>query len=156
VDCAAMLAGEITSTRAYLRAFGDDDRVASAAANDLMAEPLPVPAVTVVLEQGPVLMTVDYLLAPGNAEAFVNAAGELRHMRRRTGATRWHLHHDVRDADLFTETFLVGSWQEHERQHARLETRDRPVLDEIDGLLRPGQPRTAHHAFGVRAPRRKN
>jgi hypothetical protein len=68
VDCAAMLAGEITSTRAYRRAFGDDDRVASAAANDLTAEPLPFPAVTVVLEQGPVLVTVDYLLAPGNAE----------------------------------------------------------------------------------------
>ncbi len=29
LDCAAMLAGEITPTRAYLRAFGDDDRVAA-------------------------------------------------------------------------------------------------------------------------------
>lgn len=29
LDCAAVLVGEITPTRAYLRAFGDDDRVAA-------------------------------------------------------------------------------------------------------------------------------
>ena len=127
---------------------------APAAADDLMAEPLPFPEVAGSPEDGPVLVTVEYRLAPGNAEAFVNRAGELRHARRRTGATRWHLHRDLQDTDLFTEAFLVGSWEEHERQHARLETRDRAVLDEIDTLLRPGQPRTPHHALGIRAPRR--
>jgi len=128
---------------------------ASAAGQDLMAEPLPLPAVSGTVEQGPVLVTVEYALAPGTADAFLDATGALRHTRRRTGAIRWHVHRDLQDTDLFIETFLVGSWEEHERQHARLERDDRAVLDEIDALLRPGRPRTAHHAVGVRPPRHR-
>ena len=128
---------------------------ASAAGQDLMAEPLPLPAVSGTVEQGPVLVTVEYALAPGTADAFLDATGALRHTRRRTGAIRWHVHRDLQDTDLFIETFLVGSWEEHERQHARLERGDRAVLDEIDALLRPGRPRTAHHAVGVRPPRHR-
>jgi len=128
---------------------------ASAAGQDLMAEPLPLPAVSGTVEQGPVLVTVEYALAPGTADAFLDATGALRHTRRRTGAIRWHVHRDLQDTDLFIETFLVGSWEEHERQHARLERDDRAVLDEIDALLRPGRPRTAHHALGVRPPRHR-
>lgn len=128
---------------------------ASAAGRNLMAEPLPLPAEPIAVEEGPVVVTVDYLLAPGQSDAFLDAAAELRRTRRRTGATRWHLHRDVADPDLFTETFLVGSWEEHERQHARLENRDRAVLDGIDALLAPGQARTAHHAVGVRPPRHR-
>jgi len=128
---------------------------ASAAGEDLMAEPLPLPDVPGTVEQGPVLVTVQYALSPGNADAFLAAGGELRGARRRTGAIRWHLHRDLQDTDLFIETFLVGSWEEHERQHSRLERGDRDVLDEIDALLRPGRPRTAHHALGVRPPRHR-
>jgi MFS family permease len=119
-----------------------------------LAEPMPLPDVEGTVEDGPVLVTVDYLLAPGNADAFLNAATDLRRIRRRTGATRWHLHRDLEDTDLFTETFLVGSWDEHERQHAHLERGDQRVLDHIDTLLGPGQTRTAHHAVGVRLGRR--
>lgn len=128
---------------------------ASAAADDLMAEPLPLPDVQGTVEEGPVLVAVEYALSPGNADAFLDATRDLRHARRRTGATRWHLHRDLQDTDLFIETFLVGSWEEHERQHARLERGDRAVLDEIDILLRPGRPRTAQHALGVRPPRHR-
>src|ERR1035438_5046475 len=96
----------------------------SAAGQDLMAEPLPLPPVNGVIEDGPVLVTVEYALASENTDAFLAAAGELRRVRRRTGATSWHLHRDIEDTGLFTETFLVGSWQEHERQHARLARED--------------------------------
>ncbi|MGO9958003.1 MAG: MFS transporter [Solirubrobacteraceae bacterium] len=128
----------------------------SAPADDLMAEPLPLPAIESSLHDGPVLVTVEYPLRPGSADAFVDLAGELRRARRRTGASRWHLHRDLEDADLFIETFLVGSWEEHERQHARLARSDRAVLDRIDRLLRPGRLRTAHHALGVRAGRHRD
>ena len=124
----------------------------TAPADDLMAEPLPLPQVPgdLDVQDGPVLVTVDYALAPGSADAFLDLAAELRRMRRRTGAIRWHLHRDVMDADLFIETFLVGSWEEHERQHARLATGDREVLDRLDALLREGRPRSAQHSLGVR------
>lgn len=46
---------------------------------------------------------------------------------------------------LWTAQFVsnVGSWEEHERQHARLQGADREVLDAIDALLAPGEHRTA-------------
>jgi MFS family permease len=131
---------------------------ASAAGDDVTADPLPLPELpgqADAVEDGPVIVTVEYALAPGNVDAFLAETGELRRVRRRTGATRWHLHRDLEDTDLFIESFLVGSWQEHERQHARLERRGRDVLDEIDKLLRAGRPRTAHHAVGVRVRRRR-
>ena len=68
------------------------------------------------------------------------------------GATHWHLHRaDRSDRDVFEEMFVVGSWEERERQHQR-GGRDRAILDDIDGLRR-GTHRTARHALGVRPPR---
>ena len=120
------------------------------AIDHLLTEPLPLPELDQAVEDGPVLVTVEYALAPDTSDHFLGLGGELRRLRRRTGATRWHLHHDLEDADLFIETFLVGSWLEHERQHALLERGDRNLLDQIDLLLRPGRPRAAHHAIGIR------
>jgi MFS family permease len=125
----------------------------ASAAADLIAEPLPLPSVPGDLTDGPILVTVDYAVVPGNADAFLALAWDIRALRRRTGASRWHLHRDVGDTDRFIETFLVGSWQEHERQHARLEHADRAVLDRVDALLRAGQPRSAQHSLGVRVSR---
>ena len=122
----------------------------SASAAGSMADPQPLPEIEGEVRDGPVLVTVEYPLAPGNAEAFIDSARELRGLRRRTGAVRWHLHRELEDSDRFIETFLVGSWEEHERQHARLTGGDRDVFDRIDLLLRPGRVRSARHALGVR------
>jgi MFS family permease len=119
----------------------------------LTEQPLALPEVTTV-EEGPVAITVSYRLASGQADAFLALAAELRRTRRRTGADRWHLHRDLEDTDRFEEVFIVGSWEEHERQHARLQGPDREVLDAIDALLAPGERRTARHALAIRPPRR--
>jgi MFS family permease len=124
-------------------------------ADGVLSEPLPLPEVSLPVKDGPVLVTVEYALAPGNADAFLALAPELRRMRRRTGAIHWHLHRDLQDTDLFVETFVAGSWAEHERQHAHLEPAGRAVLDKIDAMLRSGRPRTARHALGVRVSHRQ-
>jgi quinol monooxygenase YgiN len=105
------------------------------------------------VEEGPVVIAVAYPLAPGNADAFLAQTAELRRSRRRTGAIHWHLHRDLADPDLFEEMFVVGSWEEHERQHQRLAGRERAVLDTIDTLLADGHSRVARHLLGVRPPR---
>ncbi|HXD65790.1 MAG TPA: MFS transporter [Solirubrobacteraceae bacterium] len=122
-------------------------------AGPLSEEPLALPEITDV-QEGPVAITVSYRLAPGQADAFLALGEELRRTRRRTGAVRWHLHRDLEDTDLFDEVFIVGSWEEHERQHARMQGPDRQVLDAIDALLAPGEHRTARHALAIRPPRR--
>jgi MFS family permease len=79
-------------------------------------------------DTGPVLITVQYTVAPEREAEFLVAMDHLRRSRRRTGATRWELYRDADRPDRFIELFRVGSWEEHERQHAgRLTAADQEV-----------------------------
>lgn len=119
------------------------------------ADPLPLAEVAEGFEARPIAVTVEYPVRPEAVGRFLELAGELRRLRRRTGAIHWHLHRDMVDATLFTEMFVVASWEEHERQHGRVEHADQALLDEIDGLLREGATRVARHALSVALPRRR-
>ena len=66
---------------------------------------------------GPVLVTVTYRVPEDNAVAFTEAMGHVGRSRRRTGALRWELFRDGGDATRFVESYLVGTWAEHLRQH---------------------------------------
>jgi MFS family permease len=68
-------------------------------------------------DAGPVLVTVEYIVAPNREEAFLDAMDRLQRARRRTGATRWELYRDGDRTDRFIEAFAVPSWEEHLRQH---------------------------------------
>jgi MFS family permease len=106
------------------------------------AMPLPVvPEGTV----GRVLVTVQYDVAPESQDAFLARSDRLRHYRQRTGAMDWRLFTDQTMPTRYLETFLVSSWEEHERQHARETQHDEQLLSEIDGLLVAGTHREAHH-----------
>jgi MFS family permease len=79
-------------------------------------------------DTGPVVVTVEYTVAPERETAFLEAMDHLRQSRRRTGATRWELFRDGDRPDRFMEIFSVPSWQEHLRQHeGRLTAADREV-----------------------------
>lgn len=86
--------------------------------------PDPTLAVSVLPDDGPVLVTIAYRVAPEKAEAFMAAVRRLSDARRRDGAYQWQLVQDMADPTLFTEAFWVASWGEHERQHARLTKAD--------------------------------
>jgi predicted MFS family arabinose efflux permease len=145
VLAAALAAGALVTWRVPLPAAAPNAPVSD--------QPLPLPELVPVGEQ-PVAITVTYGLAPENVDAFLAQAAELRRVRRRTGANHWHLHRSLEDPERFEELFIVGSWEEHERQHDRLRGADRAVLDTIDGLLAPGEARTARHFIGIRPKRR--
>jgi hypothetical protein len=53
----------------------------------------------------------------------------------------------------YVETYLVGSWEEHERQHARATEHDQQLLAHIDTLLAPGTHREARHYLAAPATR---
>jgi hypothetical protein len=97
----------------------------------------------VALEDGPVLVTVEYSVDARQASAFVDAMRDYEHVRRRDGASRWGIYRDTEVPDRYVETFVVGSWAEHLRQHARLTQADRKLEDRIHGLVR-GQPKVQH------------
>ena len=74
---------------------------------------------------GPVLVTVDYEIDPERAEEFTEAMREVKRILQRDGAVAWGLFADPARPGHFLETFLVESWAEHMRQHARVTGEDR-------------------------------
>lgn len=76
--------------------------------------------------------------------AFLEAMGQLRRSRLRTGASRWELYRDGEQPDRFVELFRVPSWEEHLRQHeGRLTGTDQIVEEAALAFSHP--PATADH-----------
>jgi Transmembrane secretion effector len=95
-------------------------------------------------EDGPVLVTLTYQVPEDNAVAFTDAMRRVGRARRRTGALRWELFRDGNDATRFVESYLVGTWAEHLRQHEnRLTGADRRFEEQANGYAL-GEPQVAH------------
>jgi quinol monooxygenase YgiN len=118
------------------------------------AEPLPLPDNDFENDGQPILVIVEYAVRPEATAAFLAIAPELRRMRRRTGAINWYIHRDIDDSDVYIETFLSGSWEEHARQHARVQHADQELLKRVDAMLIPERPRAARHTQSVHIGRR--
>ena len=70
---------------------------------------------------------------------------DLRRVHRRDGASRWALFRDPAQPGRFVESFLVETWAEHLRQHARATESDRDIEKRIRAChLGPGQPAITH------------
>ena len=76
------------------------------------------------LNDGPVLVTVEYRVAPDHAQAFLEAMQRYGRVRRRDGASRWGIFRDLQHPDIYLESFVVTSWAEHLRQHDRITRAD--------------------------------
>src|SRR5258708_4854974 len=95
------------------------------------------------LEQGPVLVTVEYRVDRQHATPFLRAMHKYGRVRRRDGASRWGIFRDLQHPDLYVETFLVSSWAEHLRQHERLTRADRELEERLHSYAR-GAPAVRH------------
>jgi predicted MFS family arabinose efflux permease len=96
-------------------------------------------------EEGPVLVTLEYRIDPENSQEFDRAIQKLGRIRRRDGASYWGIFRDVADPGRRLETFLVESWSEHMRQHARLTEADRDIEDTVRAFhLGEGPPAVSH------------
>ncbi len=83
---------------------------------------------------GPVMVSVEYLIDPLRADDFLEAIKVLEVQRRRDGAYQWHIFRDLADERKFTETFLVETWGEHMRQHERVTMSDRAAEQSVDSF----------------------
>jgi len=75
-------------------------------------------------EEGPVMILVEYRIDPARANDFLQAINKFQRIRRRDGAIQWAIFYDTEVPGLYVESFLVDSWVEHERQHARFTRAD--------------------------------
>jgi MFS family permease len=82
-------------------------------------------------DQGPVLVTVKYVIDPAKAAEFLHQIHKYQRVRRRDGATSWGVFVDTEAPDTFLETFKVDSWAEHERQHDRFTVADREIEKQV-------------------------
>jgi hypothetical protein len=73
----------------------------------------------------------------------------LREVRLRDGAFRCSLFQDLEDPALFRETFLVGSWAEHLRQHQRATLDDQRIEAAVQAFHVGPEPVRIRHLLMV-------
>lgn len=78
-------------------------------------------------EDGPVVVTVEYRVLEQDAEAFRLAMEPVSQTRYRDGAISWILSRCTENPQRWLEVFMVESWAEHLRQHARVTFADRRI-----------------------------
>lgn len=105
-------------------------------------------------QEGPVLVTVRYVVPREHESEFIEAMEQVRRSRLRTGATSCVLYRDGADPSIFVQVAQYPTWEEHLRQHTgRLTGTDREreeranalALDEPEGThLFPTHPDGQH------------
>jgi MFS family permease len=94
-------------------------------------------------DAGPVLVTIEYHVAPEHREAFLAALVPLARERRRDGSYDWNVFEDTAHPERFIETFLSDSWLDHLRQHRRVTKADRAIEERVRRFVRE-PPRITH------------
>jgi MFS family permease len=121
------------------------------AAGDLLPSghwPEPVVAGTIAGDRGPVMVTIEYRIDRAQEAAFHRALERLSAERRRDGAYQWGLMQDAAEPDRFTEWFLVESWAEHQRQHARVTRADAELQAEAQAFHIGAELPVVRHLIG--------
>jgi predicted MFS family arabinose efflux permease len=130
-------------------------RLATAEDIDLEPTSWSEPALTLEPEPsaGPVMIEIEYRIAEEDVPAFLAGMHEVGRLRRRDGAMQWSVYRDLSEPERMVESFLVGSWDEHERAHERQIQSDRTAIERVLALQRGDAPRVSHLlAQGVAKP----
>jgi MFS family permease len=110
----------------------------------------PTLAITPDPADGPVLITVEYRVPAHNTRAFLEAMEAMQTFRRREGSLSWGLFRDLADPDRYVETFIVATWAEHMRQHARVTVEDQAIEERAFAFQREGVRPVAAHLIAAR------
>jgi MFS family permease len=113
--------------------------------------PAPVLAGTVEDDAGPVMVTIEYAVAPADRAAFFAALKQVAHERKRDGAYDWGVFEDTAHPGQLVEIFFLDSWLEHLRQHSRVTRSDRLAEDALRKHVRT-PPRITHYVAPSETP----
>jgi predicted MFS family arabinose efflux permease len=103
-------------------------------------------AIPTEFDTGPVLVTVEYHVDSDRLDEFMRTIHEYGRVRRRDGASRWGICRDLETPDRYLETFVVGSWAEHLRQHDRFTRADSQLEDRLRRCTRK-EPSVRHLVY---------
>jgi MFS family permease len=95
----------------------------------------PVPKLPIELDDGPVMVHIEYLINPERRAEFDEVMSESRGARLRAGAVSWGLFEDIERPGRFVEYFACGTWADYLRRFDRFTAADAALQ----------QRRHAHH-----------
>ena len=113
---------------------------------DLNLEPLqrwkvPDTGVPVEPRTGPVVITIQYVIAEENIIEFLGAMDERRRIRRRDGANDWKLLRDLAHPEIWIERYSTPTWLDYVRHNSRLTQEDAVIPERLRALHRgPDRP----------------
>ena len=81
-------------------------------------------AIDIAPDEGPVMVTVEYLIDPAHATAFAEVMQRTRRARLRQGALSWGLFRDTAQPGRYVEYFVDENWLEHQRRLERFSAFD--------------------------------
>ncbi len=103
-------------------------------------------------DEGPVLVTVKYVIDPAKAPEFLHRIHNYERVRRRDGAISWGIFVDTEAPNTYLESFQVDSWAEHERQHNRFTQADSEVEKQVlSYAIKPVE--VQHYIYAREGPR---
>jgi MFS family permease len=87
-------------------------------------------------DQGPILLTVEYLIDPKDIKPFLALAQEIGLERKRDGAYAWGVFEDAQASGRIVETFLIQSLLELKHLRTRVTVADRIIEDQARAFLK--------------------
>jgi predicted MFS family arabinose efflux permease len=100
----------------------------------------PETAVPVDARSGPVVVTIDYVIAEEDEVAFLTVMAERRRIRRRDGARHWHLLRDLARPTRWVERYHVPTWLDYVRHNQRRTRADAVISEQLRALHRDDRP----------------
>jgi len=119
VVCAALVGPLVLVLTRRLSVDGGDEDLSPA-----RPAASPDTAIEVGPDEGPVMVTVEYLIDPARAAEFAAVMQDARRARLRQGALSWGLFRDTSTPGRYVEYFVDESWLEHLRRHERFTAAD--------------------------------
>ena len=92
--------------------------------------------VPVEARTGPVVITIQYVIAEQDILEFLRAMDERRRIRRRDGANDWKLLRDLADPQIWIERYSTPTWLDYVRHNSRLTHEDAVIPERIRSLHR--------------------
>ncbi len=100
-------------------------------------------------QDGPILVTREFLVAPENVDNFRLLMRQMRERRLRDGARRWRLYRDAQNPQRFLEIFRLDSWGEHLLQHDRTTMEDQEIESKVLAYHQGSDRPLTTHYFGA-------
>ena len=121
-----------------------------------IAQPFTEPSLTPDrAHEGPVMVNIEYFIAPEDRSDFEAAMRDVRRMRLKNGASAWGLYRDADDELRYVESFIDLTWLDHLRRAERITVEDMEFKRVADAYHRGDDPPKVSHYIARGAPKRR-